>query len=59
MELKLPNEKFIRVHRSFIVGMKYITTFNSSELEIGADKIPVGKNYKDEFLIKMRSKNIL
>lgn len=59
MEQKLPKDKFIRVHRSFIVGMKYITTFNSSELEIGAVKIPVGKNYKDEFLAKLRSKNIL
>jgi len=59
MEQKLPKEKFIRVHRSFIVGLKYITSFNSSEVEIGAVKIPVGKNYKDEFLIKLRSKNIL
>jgi DNA-binding LytR/AlgR family response regulator len=59
MELKLPKEKFIRVHRSFIVGLKYITSFNSSEVEIGAVKIPVGKNYKDEFLLKLRSKNIL
>jgi len=59
MEQKLPKDKFIRVHRSFIVGIKYITSFNSSELEIGAVKIPVGKNYKDEFLIRLRSKNIL
>ncbi len=59
MEIKLPSEKFIRVHRSFIVGSKYITAFNSSELEIGATKIPVGKNYKDDFLLKLRSKNIL
>lgn len=59
MEQKLPKEKFIRVHRSFIVGLKYITSFNSSEVEIGAVKIPVGKNYKDEFLLKLRSKNIL
>ena len=35
MEQKLPKDKFIRVHRSFIVGIKYITSFNSSELEIG------------------------
>jgi len=59
MEQKLPKEKFIRVHRSFIVGIKYIHSFNSSELEIGTVKIPVGKNYKDEFLLKLRSKNIL
>jgi two-component system response regulator LytT len=59
MEIKLPKDKFIRVHRSFIVGMKYITSFNSTELEIGPIKIPVGKNYKDDFLSKLRSKNIL
>lgn len=59
MEQKLPDEKFIRVHRSFIVNQKYITSFNSSELEIGPVKIPVGKNYKDAFLTKLRSKNML
>jgi DNA-binding LytR/AlgR family response regulator len=59
MEQKLPKDKFIRVHRSFIVGIKYINSFNSSEIEIGTVKIPVGKNYKDEFLAKLSTKNML
>lgn len=59
MELKLPKTKFIRVHRSFIVALSSITSFNSSEVEIGPVKIPVGKNYKDEFLATMKTGNVL
>lgn len=59
MENKLPKDKFIRVHRSFIVGVKYISSFNSTEIEIGDAKIPVGKSYKDVFLALMKKKNIL
>ena len=59
MEQKLPKDKFIRVHRSFIVGIKYISSFNSTELEINGVKIPVGKSYKDDFLALMKTRNIL
>ena len=59
MENKLPKDKFIRVHRSFIAGLRYIHSFNSTELEINGVKIPVGKNYKEEFLNRMKSRNFL
>ena len=59
MERKLPIERFSRVHRSFIIGMKHIKAFSSSEVEVNGQKIPIGKNYKDDFLAIMNSKNIL
>ncbi|NUM32443.1 MAG: response regulator transcription factor [Bacteroidetes bacterium] len=59
MEQKMPKDKFIRVHRSFIAGIKNITSFNSTELEINGTKIPVGKSYKDDFLAIMKGKNLI
>lgn len=59
MEQKMSKDKFIRVHRSFIAGIKNITSFNSTELEINGTKIPVGKSYKDDFLAMMKTRNIL
>lgn len=59
MEKKLPLDRFCRVHRSFIVGMKHIKAFNSSEVEVEGHRIPIGKNYKEEFMAIMNKKRML
>ncbi|MBV6646002.1 MAG: response regulator transcription factor [Cyclobacteriaceae bacterium] len=46
----LPSTQFFRVHRSFIVPKNRIDAYNSSEIEIGSDHIPVGRNYRPEVL---------
>ncbi len=43
----LPIKKFLRVHRSFIIGIDYVDAFSPSEIDIKGAKIPVGRNYKD------------
>lgn len=47
---QLPKDKFMRVHKSFIVNLKQITTIERSRI-IFDEKvyIPVGDQYKDEF----------
>ncbi|MBO6516864.1 MAG: response regulator transcription factor [Bacteroidia bacterium] len=59
MEKKLPANKFCRVHRSFIAGLKHIESYNTSEVEINGVKLPIGKNYKDAFMENMKSNKIL
>ncbi|MFT4521169.1 MAG: DNA-binding LytR/AlgR family response regulator [Bacteroidia bacterium] len=59
MERKLPEQKFCRVHRSFIVSLRHIESYNSSEVEVNGVKIPIGKNYKDRFLDLMKGNKIL
>ncbi len=49
-EEKLPTEKFIRVHRSFIVSLPKISSFNKNVIQIGEEEIPIGELYKDKFL---------
>jgi len=46
MEQKLEKEKFIRVHRSFIVALDKIESFTNSGLQIGEQMIPIGRSYK-------------
>ena len=47
---KLPEQEFIRVHRSFIVNINHISAIESSNIVLEDDKklIPVGGSYKDE-----------
>jgi two-component system LytT family response regulator len=46
MEELLPSSDFIRVHRSYFVSKKAITGMDSSFLELGEKKIPIGEKYK-------------
>ena len=50
IEEKLPEELFIRVHRSYIVSLKYINSVQRNRILIDGVRIPIGQNYKDEFL---------
>lgn len=49
-ENRLPEEHFLRVHRSFIVNTRKITAFTNNDIEINAIEIPIGGIYKQHVL---------
>jgi len=49
LEQKLPEEKFMRVHRSFIVNLDRIDTIERSRIIFGKIYIPVSDQYKEKF----------
>jgi DNA-binding LytR/AlgR family response regulator len=49
MEEKLPENRFARIHKSFIVALPKIKTFRSDTVKIGALDLPVGRHYKKKF----------
>jgi len=49
IESKLPEEKFMRVHRSFIVNLEQIDTIDRSRIVFGKEYIPVSDQYKEKF----------
>jgi DNA-binding LytR/AlgR family response regulator len=49
LEQKLPEDKFMRVHRSFIVNLEKIDTIERSRIIFGKTYIPVSDQYKDKF----------
>lgn len=44
---QLPETKFLRVHRSFIISIDHISSFSPTKIQLGAIVIPVGRKYKD------------
>lgn len=52
---KLPENEFIRVHRSFIVNVHKISAIESSNIVLEDDKklIPVGGSYKDDLQTRL------
>lgn len=49
LEQKLPDERFMRVHRSFIVNLDRIETIERSRIIFGKTYIPISDQYKDKF----------
>lgn len=49
-EKDLPQDKFIRVHKSYIINVHKVETFNSKFAEIDTFKIPLSRNKKDHLL---------
>lgn len=49
-EEKLPEEQFIRIHRSYIVSVAKIEAFNSTEIDIADRQLPIGRSYKNQVL---------
>ena len=51
---RLPGH-FIRIHRSFIINTKKVTRFNASEVELDDIKLNIGRTYKKEVAMVLRS----
>ena len=50
MESALPSERFVRVHRSFIVNLEHVTGYTKGRVFLtGAEYAPIGENYRDSF----------
>lgn len=45
----LPDTRFVRVHRSFIIALPKIDSIQRSRIVIGKAFVPVGENYKSSF----------
>jgi DNA-binding LytR/AlgR family response regulator len=45
-ESKLPDDDFIRVHRSYIIAIKQVDTITRSEITMGNHRIPIGSSFK-------------
>lgn len=50
LEKELPEEDFMRVHRSFIVALKNIELIERSQIIINEERITVSEHYKPKFI---------
>jgi DNA-binding LytR/AlgR family response regulator len=49
MEATLPPRQFVRVHKSYIVSLKYLEAIERNKIKIKEKWIPIGNTYKDHF----------
>lgn len=49
----LPGDKFIKVHKSYIISASKIDSIEGNEIKIGQHHIPISRNQKDEVMEKL------
>nr|WP_199080764.1 LytTR family DNA-binding domain-containing protein [Pedobacter sp. ASV19] len=54
LEELLPEDKFIRIHRSFIVCIDKVESYHSYAIEILGKELPIGRNYKEDCRKRLR-----
>lgn len=50
---ELPQNDFVRVHRSYIVSLSKISKVSSTKVQIGLKDIPLGSHFRESFIEKM------
>ncbi|MEW2923095.1 LytTR family DNA-binding domain-containing protein [Muricauda sp. ANG21] len=48
IENELPSNKFLRVHRSFIISIDFIKSFSPNRILLQGITIPIGRKYKQK-----------
>jgi len=56
MASKLPDDDFMRIHKSYIVSLSKIEAFTSSTVEIPGKKLPIGRSYKNAVIEALQIK---
>lgn len=54
LEEILPKDKFVRVHKSYIVSFKHIQDLDKSDVTVAGNKVPVGASYRDDLLARLQ-----
>jgi two-component system, LytTR family, response regulator len=49
-ESELPKDNFLRIHKSYIINLDKVERFNSKQVEIDSEKIPLSRNKKEEII---------
>lgn len=58
METKLPPNRFMRVHRSFIIALKHISALEGDTVIVANRHIPVSRGYRTALLDYLQSKTV-
>ncbi|WP_298300245.1 LytTR family DNA-binding domain-containing protein [Hydrotalea sp.] len=53
MQEKLPEQEFMRVHRSYIIPISKVEKFNKNKIYVAGKKIPIGSSYADVYDVLM------
>ena len=51
----LPENDFLRIHKSFIISINKIQVIEGNLVQIGSNKLPIGNSYRQDFFSKINT----
>lgn len=54
LEISLPENSFIRIHKSYIVSISHIEAIVGNQVEINKKLLPIGATYKEELMKRLQ-----
>ena len=54
-EQQLPEDRFLRIHKSYIVNLEKVEKFNSKNVEVGGKQVPLSRNKKTELAVALNN----
>lgn len=58
LESQLPADKFLKVHKSFIVALDKVKSLDGNEINIGNSRIPISRGLKEEVMKRIMGGNL-
>ena len=55
IEAKLGPQKFIRIHKSYVINQEKIVAFSGREIDLGIRTLPIGRSYKESIKLRLES----
>lgn len=59
IEEVLPQDPFLRIHRSFLVNLNHINRIATNEVRVSTFFLPIGMSYKEKVAQKLKSSGLL
>jgi two-component system LytT family response regulator len=53
LEQKLPETAFLRIHKSYLCGWRFVQYLEGNRLQVGDHLLPVGQTYKEKLLERL------
>ena len=58
IESQLPKDRFLKVHKSFLVSMAAIQAIDGNDLVVANSRIPISRNLKDDVISRILGDNL-
>lgn len=56
LEELLPSEKFIRIHKSYLISIDKIESIERNRIKLAGERLPIGNTYRREFYITIENR---
>jgi hypothetical protein len=54
MQEQLPDNEFLRIHKSYLIALSKIQYMEGNQVKIANELIPIGLNFKDDLLKRLK-----